>query len=130
MDVIPAKIVQNVEEDIEEQKKSPITVLSDEDEKCLFDDDKIPVTNETRVFVDQELRTHCDKEPVSKRRKMKVVEFATVIHQGKTLKMLGEIAPVWRPKTRPKNKLRLNMKKLLNPKLAKEKSYTDRGFIF
>ena len=35
--------------------------------------------------------------------------------------MLGEIAAVWRPKTRPKNKLRLNMKKLLNPKLAKEK---------
>ena len=27
----------------------------------------------------------------------------------------------WRPKTRPKNKLRLNMKKLLNPKLAQEK---------
>src|SRR5713101_3441679 len=35
--------------------------------------------------------------------------------------MLGEIAPVWRPKTRPKNKLRLNMKKLLNPKLKKER---------
>ena len=35
--------------------------------------------------------------------------------------MLGEIAAVWRPKTRPKNKLRLNMKKLLNPKLTKER---------
>ena len=35
--------------------------------------------------------------------------------------MLGEIAPVWRPKTRPGNKLRLNMKKLLNPKLNKER---------
>ena len=34
--------------------------------------------------------------------------------------MLGEIATVWRPKTRPRNKLRLNMKKLLNPKLNKE----------
>ena len=34
--------------------------------------------------------------------------------------MLGELAPVWRPKTRPRNKLRLNMKKLLNPKLNKE----------
>ena len=31
--------------------------------------------------------------------------------------MLGKIALVFRPK----NKLRLNMKKLLNPKLAKEK---------
>jgi len=34
--------------------------------------------------------------------------------------MIGELAPVWRPKTRPRNKLRLNMKKLLNPKLNKE----------
>ena len=31
--------------------------------------------------------------------------------------MLGELAPGWRPKTRPRNKLRLNMKKLLNPNL-------------
>ena len=58
---------------------------------------------------------------MSKMKKMKVVEFASITHQGKTLKMLGEITIVWRPKTRPKNKLRLNMKKLLNPKLAKEK---------
>ena len=35
--------------------------------------------------------------------------------------MLGQIATVWRPKTRPRNKLRLNMKKLLNPKLNKER---------
>ena len=35
--------------------------------------------------------------------------------------MLGKIGVGWRPKTRPKNKLRLNMKKLLNFKLAQEK---------
>ena len=34
--------------------------------------------------------------------------------------MLGEFAPGWRPKTRPKNKLRLNMKKLLDPCLNVE----------
>ena len=34
--------------------------------------------------------------------------------------MLGEIGTAWRPKTRPKNKLRLNMKKLLNPKLSQK----------
>ena len=61
------------------QKQSPITVLL-EDEKFLFVDDKIPVTDEIRVFVGQELHTHCDKEAVSKRNKMKVVEFATIIH--------------------------------------------------
>ena len=48
------------------------------------------------------------------------MEFSTVMHQGKTLNMVGELALGWRPKTRPKNKLRLNMKKLLNPKLNKE----------
>ena len=58
---------------------------------------------------------------MSRRKKINVVEFSSIIYQGKALKMLGEIAAVWRPKTRPKNKLRLNMKKLLNPKLAKEK---------
>ena len=31
------------------------------------------------------------------------------------------IAPYWRPKTRPTNKLRLNMKKLLNPRLNTKK---------
>ena len=58
---------------------------------------------------------------MSRKKRMKVVEFASITHQGKVLKMLGEAGAVWRPKTRSKNKLRLNMKKLLNPKLAKEK---------
>ena len=52
---------------------------------------------------------------------MKVVELASITHQGKVLKMLGEVGVVWRSNTRPKNKLRLNMKKLLNPKLAEKK---------
>ena len=58
---------------------------------------------------------------MSRKKRMKVVEFASITHQGKVLKMLGEVGAVWRPKARLKNKLRLNMKKLLNPKLAKEK---------
>ena len=52
---------------------------------------------------------------------MKVVELVSITHQGKVLKMLGEVGVVWRPKTRPNNKLKLNMKKLLNPKLAEKK---------
>ena len=35
--------------------------------------------------------------------------------------MLGEVGVVWSPKTRPKSNLRLNMKKLLNPKLVEKK---------
>ena len=58
---------------------------------------------------------------MSCKKRVKVVEFASITHQGKVLKMSGEVGAVWRPKARLKNKLRLNMKKLLNPKLAKEK---------
>ena len=47
------------------------------------------------------------------------VLISSVKFQGISYAMLG--VSTWRPKTRPKNKLRLNMKKLLNPKLAKEK---------
>ena len=57
---------------------------------------------------------------MSQRVKRKVVQLATIKHQGKTLSMLGEIGVGWRPKTKPKNKLILNMKNLLNPKLAQE----------
>ena len=40
--------------------------------------------------------------------------------------MLGDFAPGWRPKTRPRNKLRLNMKKILNPRLnTKEVTVLD-----
>ena len=54
------------------------------------------------------------------------MEFTTIKHQGKSLKMLGELASTWRPKTRPRNKLRLSMKKLLNPRLnAKEVTVLD-----
>ena len=52
---------------------------------------------------------------------MKVVELDSITHQGKALKMLGEVGAVWRAKTRRNNKLRLIMKKLLNPKLNKKK---------
>ena len=47
------------------------------------------------------------------------VLISNINFPSKSSAMIGESN--WRPKTRPKNKLRLNMKKLLNPKLAKEK---------
>ena len=40
--------------------------------------------------------------------------------------MMGELAQDWRPKTRPTNKLKLNLKKLLNPRLdSKEVTVLD-----
>ena len=50
-----------------------------------------------------------------------MVQISAVKYQGKSLVMLGGAETRWRPKTRAKNKLRLNIKKILNPKLAKEK---------
>ena len=119
-DVLPAESNQG-EEEVVEQKQSPITVLSEKDEKYISDEARVPATNESRVCTKQEIHTHFEEETVSKNKRMKVVEFASVTHQGRVMKMLGEVGAVWRPKTRPKNKLRLNMKKLLNPKLAENK---------
>ena len=62
-----------------------------------------------------------EEKLVSQGVKRKVVQLAAIKHQGKYLSMLGEIGVVWIPNTGPKNKLTLNMKKLLSPKLAQEK---------
>ena len=62
-----------------------------------------------------------EEETVSRKKRVKVVEFSSITHQGKVLKMLEEVGALWRPKTRLKNKLKLNMKKILNPKLAEKK---------
>ena len=91
-----------------------------EDETYLFEEDKLPVIDETKVGTKKEFHSQEDEVAVPKKKKLKVMEFSSVTHQGKTFKMVGELAPGWRPKTRPRNKLRLNMKKLLNPKLNKE----------
>ena len=85
--VVPTKTISDEKEDIEVQRQSPITVLL-EDEKCLFDDDKVPVTDATRVCTEQEFHSHGDKVTLSKRKKIKVVELSSVTHQGKTIKML------------------------------------------
>ena len=95
--------------------------MSKEDEKYLSDEVRVPVNNEARVCSKQEVYTHSEKEILPRKKGMKVVEFDSITHQGKGQKMLGEVRAVWRPKTRLKNKLRLNMEKLLNPILADEK---------
>ena len=78
------------------------------------------VSTETRVGTHRKFYSQEDKTVIPKKKKIKVKEFASIMHQGRILKMIGELAPGWRPKTRSKNKLRLNMKKLLNPKLNTE----------
>ena len=116
--IVLAEKVLGDEEDTKVQKQSPITILS-EDETYLFEEDKIPVIGETKVGTKKEFQnSQEDRVAVPTKKKLKVMEFSIFIHQGKNLKMVGELDPGWRPKTRPRNKLRLNMKKLLNPKLS------------
>ena len=73
-----------------------------------------PLFDEARDDTKQDLQEQSKEGVMSRGIKRKVVQLASIKHQGKTLSMLGEIGVGWRPKTRTKNKLRLNMKKLLN----------------
>ena len=107
------------EEDTKVQQRSPITILS-EDEGYLLEGDESTVSAKTRVGTQREFYSQEDKTVMPKKKKIKVKEFSSIMHQGKSLNMMGELAPRWRPKTRPKNKLRMNMKKILNPKLNTE----------
>ena len=106
------------EENIQVRKRSPITILA-EDEGYLLEEDESIVKTEARIGTGKEFSTLENKivRPRKKKNMVEVMEFAIVKHQGRILKMMGEFAPAWRPKSRPRNKLRLNMKKLLNPSL-------------
>ena len=81
-----------------------------EDEAYLLEGDELTVSAKTRVGTQREFYSQEDKTVIPKRNKIKVKEFSSIMHQGKSLKMVGEFTPGWRPKTRSKNKLRLNMK--------------------
>ena len=83
-------------------------------------DEQKSLSNEARVHTEQDVQKQSKEGVISRGIKRKVVQLASIKHQGKYLSMLGEIGAGWRPKTRPKNKLRLNMKKLINPKLAQK----------
>ena len=117
-----------VEEEVAKvQQRSLITILS-EAEGYLLEGNELTIKAEAGDGTCRECSSQEDNtvRPKKKKIKVKAMEFSTVRHQGRTLKMPGDLSPRWRPKTRPKNKLRLNMKKLLNPKLnTKEVTVLD-----
>ena len=41
---------------------------------------RVPANNEARVCSKQEVYTHSEKETVSRKKRMKVVEFASITH--------------------------------------------------
>ena len=83
--IVLAEKVSGDEEDTKVQKQSAITILS-EDETYLFEEDKIPVIDETKVGTKKEFYNQEDEVAVPMKKKLKVIEFASVTHQGKTLK--------------------------------------------
>ena len=102
------------EEDTKVQQRIPMTILF-EDEGYLLEGDEVTINAKSRVVTHRKFYSQEDKTERPKKKKIKVksMEFSIVGHQGKSLKMMGELSSGWRPK----NKLRLNMKKILNPKL-------------
>ena len=114
---VATKKIDVKEENIQVQQRIPITILS-EDEGYILEEDEFAVKTDSRVNTYREGCSQEDEAKRSKKKKTKVIamDFATIKHQGKSLKMLGELASTWRPKTRPRNKLRLSMNFFLNPR--------------
>ena len=115
------------EEEIQTQQRSPITILSD-DEGYLLEEDQSIVKTEVKAETCREYSTLENKKvrPLRKKNRVEVVEFSIVKHQRRNPRMMGELAPAWNPKTRTTNKLKLNLKKLLNPRLdSKEVTVLD-----
>ena len=81
--IVLVEKVSGDEEDTKVQKQIPITVLL-EDETCLFEEDKLHVIDETKVGTKKEFYSQEDEVAVPKKKKLKVMEFSSVIHQVKT----------------------------------------------
>ena len=82
------------EEEIQTQQRSPITILS-EDEGYLLEEDQSIAKSEARFDSCKEFSTLENKtvRPRRKKNRVEVMEFAAVKHQGRNLRMMGELAP-------------------------------------
>ena len=115
-----------ISEDVEEVQAA---VLEHEEENKSVDLDQDVndiQENMADAFVPTDIEVENIQNPRKKKSKGKsMVELksegvliSSLKFRGRSYAMIGESN--WRPKTRPKNNLRLNMKKILNPKLAKD----------
>ena len=82
---------------------------------------KFPVTDNLKADNPQSSDEKSKEESLAAGLKCEMVQLSAVKYQGKSLVMLGGEKMRWRSKTRAKIKLRLNMKKILNPNFSKEK---------
>ena len=96
------EVNQGVDEILLEQEQVHIGVHSKSKQ--------IPLIDKARVDSPWGSQQQYEEKLVSQGFQRKVVQLVAIKHQGKALSMLGQIGVGWRPKTRPKNKLRLNTK--------------------
>ena len=91
--VVTEKVVVK-EEEAKVQQRIPITILSEE-EGYLLEGDELTVHTESRVDTHRECYSQQDKTERLKKRKTKVkaMELAIVRNQGRTLKMVKDLAP-------------------------------------
>ena len=118
---ISKNIAETLEEDIK-QEEDKITLEKNLISRSIQEEImEFPIADKLKVDNLQSLNEKSNEELVMAGFKGDVVQISAIKYQGKSFVMLGGVEMRWRPKTRAKNKLRLSMKKLLNPKLAKEK---------
>ena len=96
--VAVSKEIKVAKDEVQTKQRSPITILYD-DEGYLLEEEQPIAKAEVNAETCREF-------------------FTSEIKAGKpNKKKKRTVTPYWRPKTRPTNKLRWNMKRLLNPKL-------------
>ena len=99
----------NSEQVFKNDEKEERFFLNHEEEKSSFEKKQSSVCVEKRTT----------KVPIIAESKDDSLQVSKVKLQKESLIQVEEVK--WRPKTRVKNKLRLNMKNILNPKLRNEK---------
>ena len=117
--------LEEVQEAVLEQEEENKKVDIDQDVNDIhenMEDSFVPVEIEV-----EKIQNHSKKDKGKSMVELKSegVLISSLKFHGRSYAMIGESN--WRPKTRPKNKLRLNMKNILNPKLAKEKITVIEG---
>ena len=90
---VKAVVTENVvvhEEEFQTQQRSPITILS-EDEGYLLEEDQPITKTEVKAETCREFSSSTSKavKPNRKRNKLEVMDFSSIKHQGRTMKILG-----------------------------------------
>ena len=114
-----------MDEDVRETLESNSKQVLKNDEKeqrwVSNHEEKLGLTEQKHSFIS--IQESTKKVPIVAEMRNDTLQVSNVKFQRKAPLHVKEVN--WRPKTRVKNKLSINMKRILNPKLRKEKNYYD-----